>query len=474
MKKLLLYPFVIIFIMSLNMPAFAQEGRQSNTHDYANNKAIIAQAERQNESFTGQGYTNTATDTRTREQIEDDNNEARIEELMKLISDTLSEMGNLPVEHGINNPQMQFPNQTLPQPALPEWTLPEFTLPDWFLPEWILPEFTLPQINFDFIPLPQYLDKFESNEEPMEGNIYVPTDNGFVVVNQTHIPISQLIAYLSLLNNYNNTNYNFKLPNLPTLVTSYDKLVNFDPQFSIQMDIDLLKWFQDMMDQLGLLGYPELQMPPQLENPNLWALDDFFGGSLEMQDIGGLIIGVPTRNDILYLRLLEYLRELQALGQTSVNITRMTVYNVQKYAYQTIKQAVPHNEYRWVVKGGAESIDTYTQSPYIKMLFQSAGTYQIKVYNTQDITRNNKVSGVKTELWLIGEGNIFNGLVIYNNSSTFTSFISDDIGPITEEIELIEDGFIANVTSSMIDKVQMIDSNGNIHAASDGYTTERR
>ena len=106
------------------------------------------------------------------------------------------------------------------------------------------------------------------------------------------------------------------------------------------------------------------------------------------------------------------------------------------------------------------------------MLFRGAGTYNVHVYNTQNVVRNNKVSGTKTEYWVLGNGDAYDGLLIYKNSSSFSGYIGTDIGPKLEEIELVKDGFNADVTPEMVN-VQLIDTYGNIRTPSTDYTTER-
>jgi len=98
----------------------------------------------------------------------------------------------------------------------------------------------------------------------------------------------------------------------------------------------------------------------------------------------------------------------------------------------------------------------------------------VRVYNTQQVIRNNKVSGEKREVWLLGNNDAFNGLVVYNNATSFEAFIAQDIGPTLEEVELVRNGFVANVTPQMVNQVQLIDTQGNVRSPSDGHTTERQ
>ena len=504
-KRLIASALAAILLLSIPIPALAAyEESSGQSRDYLSDTVIITQAEEQTTSYTGQGTINTATDTRTQEQREDDDNQARIDELMGLVNQTIGELNEdalnfdndggdtgwgytdipeytLPNYQNPNLPEYNLPGYELPGYELPEYELPEWVLPEYeqyILPEYeeyLAPEYTLPESTVTDIILPETTIIHGTGARDFAGNVFMPMENGFAIANQVEIPIIQIITYTSIISDMNNPEYEFNLPDVPTLVTDQDLLIGeLVSPYQYEFDQDMLDWFENIMRENGLTGRPIGNLDDLLNNNSLDELQDHFGGTVDIKDIGGLPIGVPSRTDVLYQQLMDYLTELLALGQNTINVTRVTVYNVNTYAYQTIKTAVPYEAYHWVVSNGGDTIDTYTQTSYLKILFQAAGTYTVKVYNTQDITRNNKVSGKKTEIWMLSQGDMFNGLVFYNHTTSFASFVSDDIGPVTEEIELIEDGFIANVATHMVNRVQMIDSNGNIHASSSGYTTERQ
>ena len=108
------------------------------------------------------------------------------------------------------------------------------------------------------------------------------------------------------------------------------------------------------------------------------------------------------------------------------------------------------------------------------MLFRGPGVYDVSVKNLQTVYRTNQVKGLKTEYWILNNGDAYDGLIIYMKSSDFTADIGQDIGPKLEFVQLLDDGFTANVTKDMAQAIQVLDIYGNIHSPAVGFTTERR
>ena len=73
----------------------------------------------------------------------------------------------------------------------------------------------------------------------------------------------------------------------------------------------------------------------------------------------------------------------------------------------------------------------------------------------------------------MSNGGFFDGLVVYQNTTRFEGFISEDIGPTMEMIPMVDDSFTADVTPSMLNSIQLIDQYGNIRTPAEGFMTER-
>ena len=162
-----------------------------------------------------------------------------------------------------------------------------------------------------------------------------------------------------------------------------------------------------------------------------------------------------------------------ANGETYIGIKRLDVYSVSTYGYRTIRISSPLPSYHWTVAGEGTFREASTSENRLPILFTRAGTYSVQVFNVQNVIRNNKVGGTKSELWVLSTGDEYDGIVVYNSSTSFEAFIGEDIGPKAEEVELLDDGFTANVTEQMTNAVQCIDANGNIHSPADDFTTEK-
>ena len=83
------------------------------------------------------------------------------------------------------------------------------------------------------------------------------------------------------------------------------------------------------------------------------------------------------------------------------------------------------------------------------------------------------MTGYKTEVWVLDNGDIFDGLVLYNHTTTIGGFQSEDIGPTIEELRLTDQGFIAHVSPDQASKTAIIDDQGFVHAAGSQFHTER-
>lgn len=480
-KKFISLLIVGIVCMSCCSTALASEHDNNGyVSDMTNNTVTYLFAEGQGETYTGIGNINTQTDTRTLEQKEDDANQARIDELAKLVDEAANQLNEGSAQIGTefnkaftdysftpidqNYTLKPFADIQLPDYTLPNWQLPPLPeLPP--LPDWLNLQLTYPDIIF------QNVDAEKVIPQPT----WVPVENGYAIVEQVKVPIVQIQTLLQIENKLHDQTADLNIvPQLPTYVMDMEELKGLiDEYYKLQLDQDMLNWFNQMLQSWQISGTQLPGVGGLINNPNPGALNQYFNDTLNIQPIGDMQVSVPTRYDVLYARLMEYLLELQRLGQTTIQINRITIYNVQNYNYRCIRHATPYNDYRWQVSGPSGSVETHTETNYLKILFQSAGTYDVDVFNVQSVTRNNQVSGKKATIWTMGQGDVFDGLVLYNHTTTFKSFVADDIGPVVEEVRLVDDSFTANVTQQMLNKIQMIDSNGNIHTTADGFTTER-
>lgn len=223
----------------------------------------------------------------------------------------------------------------------------------------------------------------------------------------------------------------------------------------------------------GVGGVPSPELP-ELINP---VLEDLLGGTTEELVIGNYHLQKPLRNDVLAEALASYVALLNEHDAATLQVRKFTVYTADSYRMQTIRYMSPTYplHYRWVVENAARNciVDDVRTQPYIPIMFQSPGTYYVSVYQNKDVTRNNKISGYKTEIWTLANGDAFDGLIFYAHTTTFESFISADVGPTVEELKMTGEDFTATVTPSMAQEIQFIDSSGYIHQAGGDFSTER-
>lgn len=292
--------------------------------------------------------------------------------------------------------------------------------------------------------------------------------NSVYVVSEDDVVYLQMLqSYLAIMAGLNNSSMSQTLPDFNTGLLYYDRpygLLSDNPYFQRILGSEIQNYFSGNYANL-IVGNPNLT------NRNWEGI--FSPGQYTVKDLGGQSLCFPTDSVALYNVLQSYLQQCQASGQTTLKIKKLDVYSVSTYGYRTIKISSPLSSYHWTVSGEGTFREAATTENRLPILFTRAGTYNVQVFNIQNVIRNNKVGGTKSELWVLNNGNQYDGIVVYNTSTSFEAFIGEDIGPQIEEVELLDDGFTANVTEQMINSVQCIDSNGNIHTPADNFTTER-
>ena len=430
-------------------------------------------------------------------------------------------------------PDQELPdNPDLPDYELPDWELPgDLELPDWVLPDFQLPDmpdFTVPEIDWDWYPdwnvdweLPEFNpdEVFEDGEKAFDETYVIDGPTGSFVIRQFSGNLGLLAAYANQVGKMHE-NTAGDLGNTPNIDVTYEEenrgVINLIPQLSLVVpefptfnipdfefpDIEMPEWnlpdfdfsdFEDwfknwVKDHFGSIDggdssifeddmeFPDWDLDDVIEFPDIDDVIDQFPGHVDQDKIPGTDVDViiPETNEDLYVLLMRYIQELLTIGRQYANITSITQYKTTDINVQTIRKSTPLAQYRWeITAANGEMMESTTTSPVIKLLFQSPGTYTVRVYNTQDVIRNTKISGEKTEYWVLSNNDYFDGMLIYRNSSKFSGYVGQDIGPKEEEIELKKDGFIANITPEMVDKIQFMDTNGNVRTPADGFTTER-
>ena len=567
----------LLAVCMLSTVAAASGGPYNNYNNLNSeaNRVMIAQAENNGETISGKGTTNAATDTRTKEEIEDDENAERIEELTQLIADLENQINagqqgpsiNIPGQEGDGSklpdltdptvpgnpdlPDLDFPDWQLPDYELPDGEnpdgsgLPDYELPDWDLPDmpglsdlpdWVLPEFqlpdmpdfTLPEIDWDWYPewnvdwvLPEFDpdEVFEDGEKAFDETYVIDGPTGSFIIRQFPANLGLLASYANQVGKMHE-NQTGELGDTPDIDVTYEEedrgVINLIPELTLvvpefpnfeipdfefpdyempEFDLpdfdfsDFEDWFKNWVkDHFGSLDggessahedemeFPDWDLDDVIEFPDIDDVIDQFPGHVDQDTIPGTDVDViiPETNEDLYVLLMRYIQELMSIGRNYANVTSITQYKTNEINVQTIRRSTPLAQYRWEITAeNGNLMESTTTSPIIKLLFQSPGTYTVRVYNTQDVIRNTKVSGTKSEYWVLSNNDFFDGMVIYKNSSSFSGYVGQDIGPKEEEIELKKNGFIANITPEMVDKIQFMDTNGNIRTPADGFTTER-
>lgn len=503
-RKTLYFGAMMCMISALTVSAYAAPATgNSAMKDFTVDSVKIVEAENGGTQITGNRLTSITTDTRTQEQRQEDEKKQQIAELQAKIEDITKQLETGEIKPGTGeNPWNGIPgfgdwidsiDTNIGQVTLPDWMLPsngELNIGQWQIPDLdqLWQQFLIDKGFDGNLPIDTLITGLESPTKDFEGVYGIPTNDGMMTVSQQVVPVEVLAI---------NAGMNAGLKHQPQLglhgdspisVTDHDsdplQIPNiYDiPTVINQEPFDYDAWFNEFAEWIGqqLPTVPGTPMPGLqdlfIRNPNIDGIENIFPGTINDGKLPGtdIEIGIPKDYQSLYELLLIYMAELQELNMNAATVTKITMYQIQEADIQTIHTSIPSNQYRWLVTGPGGSVESHTNSPIAKLLFRSAGTYRVRVYNTRDVYRNNKVSGLKTEVWVLSNGGAFDGMVVYQTSSAFSGYISEDIGPTVEEVELKKNGFQALVSESMLNQIQMIDSNGNIHSPAEGFSTERK
>lgn len=354
-----------------------------------------------------------------------------------------------------------------------------------------LPNQQYPNVPITSIDNPSTVDKVD-----FTGTKTQATNDGLMIVSQFAAPI-QIFAIGAATNAKlpASVQPNLSQPTSPKItVNDYGPNIQFPEPIIVETPKDIGpkitmtpfdyksffdSWAAWIRKMLPLLPGENSQVVENqfIRHPQISDLTNTFPGMLSPGKIPGTDISVvyPNNSEDLYNLLLFYMSQLQELNMTSTNVTKFTLFQLEKYDNNIIHTSIPTKHYRWLVTspGGESSVEKNTDTPYAKLLFRGSGTYNVKVFNNQNVYRNNKVSGKKIEMYVISGGSFFDGLVVSKSSSTFEGYINEDVGPTLEEVELKKNGFTANVTDAMLNKIQVVDSKGNVMSPAEGFTTQR-
>lgn len=492
----------LLLSSALATSAFAADvNYRDNQKDFTADNWQQVDADKGDESLSGRKDEDTITDSEGKEELtEEEQRQQEIEELEKKIEDVLDQIANNTTGGGSTDgssgtagkdPWSEFPDvtdkdtwnpgsATLPDPTLPENpTLNPGTLPsnpwDQFVKRPY--DFTVPEL-----PASSTTDPVPEFNPPMS----TPTDTGYVYTQDIEVPISLLTGAAGLRAQNGDTDTGITPPE-DILITQQEvpdplpiKQIYELPSIIDQLPFDFEGWLDDWRDYIeDLLPVKPGEYPEGDSGfPDYPKIDDTvkeFPGIIGKDEIPGtdIEVGVVTDNQKLYELLYQYMEKLYELKRYNVKVTRYIVYQLQECDIQTIRLSVPLADYRWVVTGPGGTVEKTTTSDFVKILFRTAGNYNVQVFNTRNVWRNNKVSGTATEYWVLNNGDFFDGVVVYKKSNSFSGYISEDIGPTEEEIELKENGFNANVAASQLNKILLIDDSGNIRSPSSGFSTER-
>jgi hypothetical protein len=212
-----------------------------------------------------------------------------------------------------------------------------------------------------------------------------------------------------------------------------------------------------------------------IKNPNIENAAGDSNGVIDTGVLPGtdITVGAITDPNAFYEFMYAYQKKMYDNGLTSVTITKFTIYQMTNYDIATVRTSTPTNRYQWKVSGPGGTVEKTTTTPFAKLLFQTAGTYSVDIYNEQSVVRCNKVSGKKTELWVLSNGGYFDGLAVYENTRSFSGYIGENLPATLEQVRLVDDSFTANVSASMLNVIQVMDKNGNMITPSDSFTTQR-
>lgn len=412
---------------------------------YTTGNAITVFAHDSGEVISGEG--NTDTNVEVQEKTQDEFIQDRIDEMASHFGEDYSDMYN------------NFPDESNAETA----------------DEYLQNIQTTPNVNQDLT------DYYNSQE--VDKNVYtMETDGIFVQAEDFVIPDYQLISFADLYGKLQEQRYQFNLENVDTkLFMGVDGKIYDTESGSLESSGYMEEYIREMLNWLnGGNGDQHSAMTEYWENQSLQSLIDYTNGGVQTQQVGNseMYFGVAINNSVLHDSLYNYISALHNIGVNNIKVTKYTVYTAESFAVRTVRVSTPTYplQYHWTVStmSGNDQVDQWTETqPYIRILFESAGDYYVKVAQNKNVIRNNKVSGYKTEIWTLNNGDIFDGLVFYNHTTTFEAFLAEDIGPTVEELQLTKDSFIANVSEQMAGKTQMLDENGYLHQAADGFSTER-
>lgn len=497
--KSILLTFLLTFALTATASA-ADIITPDNQKDFTADSWQKVDSDKGDEQLTGRKDTDKITDSTQKEELtEEEKRQQEIEELEKKIEDVLDQIANNTTGGGSTDgssgtagkdPWSEFPDvtdkdtwnpgsATLPDPTLPENpTLDPGKLPEdgWGQFDFVTPPQTI------YIP-PEYVDS-DNDDEILPEPAFEETEDGFIYTQKIKVPISLLTGLAGLKAEGGGSDGPDPVPEIIVTQPETPEPIRVGKIFQIpgvvnHNPFDFEGWLDDFKDYIeDQLPVKPGEYPEGNDFPTYPDIDDTvkeFPGIIGKDEIPGtnIDVGVVTDNQKLYELLYEYMQRLYELKKYNVTVTRYIVYQLQECDIQTIRLSVPLADYRWIVTGPGGTVEKTTSSDYVKILFRTAGNYNVQVFNTRNVWRNNKVSGIATEYWVLNNGDFFDGVVVHKTSKSFSGYISQDIGPTEEEVELKENGFNANVSASQLNKIMLIDDNGNIRSPSGGFTTER-
>lgn len=461
--------FLIVIAMLMTMTVFAdnESGPYSGAPEQsiaANNVVVIGANPSEGTEYSGSSNTNTNTQTeiKTPEQIAN-------EEIQDMLG-AVQEQQNYDSETG-----EQFdPNNFFSSAGLGEYSLPS-------LDELMnMSDFDLGE---DFS-----IEVLGSPDNPVGikvwGWLTITNPDGttaLALVSQTYYSIT-LDTLKALADRFPNLNLGWEYINDTTPATVYQGTPGktYD---TVNGNLDTnpdarAQYEQEMQNLANTSGdMPTPTHLPEYGDPDAGLFDYFGELNLEPFGIGNTTLSRPLNGDQLREALYSYINIYKNEGKNYVTLSKMEIYHATSYQMNTIRVANPvyPTRFRWSVLSptGAEIVDSVTTDPNEKVMFTAPGNYYVTVWQDKEVTRVNKVSGYKSEIWSLANGDQFDGLIFYAHKSYFESFCSDDLGTQIEELQLTDDSFRANVTENMVGKVQFIDQYGGIHQIQNNFTTER-
>lgn len=328
----------------------------------------------------------------------------------------------------------------------------------------------------------QALSHYASPKANGPSTVSIQNNGAIVTVEDFNLPISQLAPMFDLMDDFNNDSYSLGVPITNTLVYNYEPGKTYPTSISgLNESGYMAQFFQEMVNYLNNNGtyLPSPYSPAANYAANLMT-QSYLSQIASIKEITGTNIPVicPNKNSYVYDSLMSYIKALRELGASTVHAKKLTVYKARSYHVRTIYKATPVYplSFRWVVKDINHALisDNSVQGQnYLKVLFESSGTYYVTVYQTKDVTRNNKADGYKSEIWILDNGDAFDGMVFYNHTTRFVDFISNNVGPVQEELQLTHDGFTARITEGQANTVQTLDENGYLRTSGEHFFTER-